>query len=125
MTGQRIGFAYPFEKLTVWQKAKSLAVRIYKVTSSFPEDEKFGIVSQMRRAAVSIASNIAEGASRLSKKDQAHFSQIAYGSLTELLCQVSIANELSFISNEGSSDLRVEIEEVSRMLNALRKSQMC
>ncbi len=114
---------FHLKNLRVWQKG-SLAVRIYKVTSSFPEDEKFGIVSQMRRAAVSKASNIAEGASRLSKKDQAHFSQIAYGSLTELLCQVSIANELSFISNEGYSDLRVEIEEVSRMLNALRKSQM-
>ena len=125
MTGQRDGFSYSFERLEVWKKAKSLAVRIYKVTSLFPEDEKFGIVAQMRRAAVSIASNIAEGTSRMSKKDQAHYSQIAYGSLAELLCQISIASELSFISSEDSSELRANIEEISRMLNALRKSQMC
>jgi four helix bundle protein len=78
----------------------------------------------MRRAAVSVASNIAEGSSRFSKKDQAHFSQIAFGSLTELLCQVSISNELSYIANADYIDVRSKIEEISRMLSSLRKSQM-
>jgi four helix bundle protein len=117
-------YTFPFEKLRVWQESRMLALAIYKVTSTFPEAEKFGIVNQMRRASVSIASNIAEGASRTSKKDQAHFSLIAYGSLTELLCQAGIANDLSFMSNDDYSNLRDKIEDVSRMLVGLRRSQL-
>jgi four helix bundle protein len=117
-------YAFPFEKLEVWKKAKILSVEIYRFTASFPEEEKFGIVSQMRRAAVSVASNIAEGASRLSKKDQAHFYQIAYGSLAELLCQVIIASDLSYLSSDGLSCLRCGMEEISRMLNSLKNSRM-
>ncbi len=82
------------------------------------------MAAQMRRAAVSVASNIAEGTSRFSKKDQAHFSQIAYGSLAEPLCQVIIGNELSYVSADDLSQLRCAIEEISRMLNSLRRSQM-
>jgi four helix bundle protein len=115
---------YAFEKLEVWKKAKDLATSLYAVTSSFPQEEKFGIVSQIRRAAVSVASNIAEGSSRSSAKDQAHFSQIAYGSLMEVLCQITIANELEFLTNESVGDLRQKIEEISRMLNSLRKFQL-
>jgi four helix bundle protein len=116
--------SYSFEKLEVWKKAKDLATKLYAVTSSFPQEEKFGIVSQIRRATVSVASNIAEGSSRTSTKDQAHFSQIAYGSLMEVLCQITIANELSFLSKEDLADCRQNIEEISRMLNSLRKSQL-
>ena len=116
-------YSFPFEKLEVWKSSKLLALKIYKITTSFPDQEKFGIVSQMRRAAISVASNIAEGASRFSRKDQAYFSQIAYSSLTELLCQTIIANELLYISNDVYSDLRLDIEKVSRMLNSLRRSQ--
>jgi four helix bundle protein len=72
---------YGFEKLQVWQDSKSLAVMIYKVTSTFPDDEKYGLTSQMRRAIVSVSSNIAEGSSRNTKKDQAYFYGIAYSSL--------------------------------------------
>lgn len=115
---------YGFEKLEVWKKSKDLATKLYTVTSSFPQEEKFGIVSQIRRAAVSVASNIAEGSSRSSTKDQAHFSQIAYGSLMEVLCQITIAHELGFLSNENLADLRDRIEEISRMLNSLRKFQL-
>jgi four helix bundle protein len=116
--------SYSFEKLEVWKKAKELAVRLYAVTCLFPQEEKFGIVSQIRRAAVSVASNIAEGSSRTSAKDQAHFSQIAFGSLMEVLCQTTIANELGFLSNEDMVDFRQRIDEVARMLNSLRKSQI-
>jgi four helix bundle protein len=116
--------SYSFEKLEVWKKAKDLATKLYAVTSSFPQEEKFGIVSQIRRAAVSVASNIAEGSSRTSTKDQAHFSQIAFGSLMEVLCQITIANELEFLSNEDMANFRQSIDEVARMLNSLRKSQI-
>jgi four helix bundle protein len=118
-----VGYDFPFEKLEVWKSSKLLAIKIYKITTSFPDQEKFGIISQMRRAAVSVASNIAEGASRFSRKKQACFSQIAYSSLTELLCQAIITNELSYISDDVYSNLRLDIEKISRMLNSLRKSQ--
>jgi len=78
---------FSFEKLVVWQKSKDLSIHIYRITSSFPKEEKFGLISQLRRCAVSIASNLAEGSGRNSSKDKARFSEIAYGSLLELLNQ--------------------------------------
>lgn len=115
-------YTYPFEKLDVWQLAKQLVVKIYSVTKGFPSDEKFGMVNQMRRAAVSVSSNIAEGSSRNSQKDQANFYGMAYSSLMELLNQLIISNELSWISSEELSIIRKDIEVVSFKINALRKS---
>ncbi len=115
-------YTYPFEKLDVWQLAKQLVVKIYSLTKGFPSDEKFGIVNQMCRAAVSVSSNIAEGSSRNSKKDQANFYGMAYSSLMELLNQLIISNELSWISSEELSIIRKDIEVVSFKINALRKS---
>lgn len=76
---------YSFEKLEAWQLARRLAIWVYKTTAKFPEEEKFGLISQMRRAAIAIASNIAEGTSGISAKDQSHFSAISYSSAIELL----------------------------------------
>jgi four helix bundle protein len=115
-------YTYPFEKLDVWQLAKQLVVKIYFLTKSFPADEKFGIVNQMRRAAVSVSSNIAEGSSRNSQKDQANFYGMAYSSLMELLNQLIISKELSWISSEELAIIRNDIEIVSLKINALRKS---
>ena len=78
-------YQFSFEKLEVWQLAKELVLQIYGISKKFPDSEKYGLMSQMNRAAVSVASNIAEGSSRISKKDQAHFSQLAYSSLMELV----------------------------------------
>lgn len=91
---------YSFEKLECWQHARQLAVWIYTVTKDFPGDEKFGMVSQMRRAVISIASNIAEGTSRKTSKDQSHFSTISYSSTIELLNDLIIANDLTYITSE-------------------------
>ena len=115
---------YSFEKLEVWQKARKLAKAIYVVTKQFPEEEKFGLTSQIRRAAVSICSNIAEGSSRNSYKDKARFSEMAYGSLTEVLNQLILAFDLLYLNEEDYNMLRSELEEISNMLNALRKSQL-
>jgi four helix bundle protein len=115
---------FSFEKLIVWQKSKDLSINIYKVTANFPNEEKFGLISQLRRCAVSVASNLAEGSGRNSNKDKARFSEIAFGSLLELLNQLIISNELKFLSVESYEDLRNQIEEISRMINALRKSQL-
>ena len=115
---------YSFEKLDVWQDSRVLANNVYKMTNTFPDYEKFGISNQMRRAAISVSSNIAEGTSRVSNKDQAHFYQIAYSSLMELLNQIIISNDLEFLSNETEQEMRQQIEKVANKINALRKSRL-
>ncbi len=114
---------YSFEKLECWQKARELSTYVYKITLQFPSEEKFGMVSQMRRCVVSIASNIAEGTSRISKKDQAHFSVISYSSAIELLNHCIIAKDLSYMSDEIYLNLREKIESVTYLISQLRKSQ--
>ena len=115
---------YPFEKLRVWQDARGLIKSVYRITNGFPRSEVYGLVSQTNRAAVSVAANLAEGSSRTSRKDQAHFSQIAYGSLMELACLLIVAVDLDILSPAREAELRAEIEAVSRQLNALRSSQV-
>jgi four helix bundle protein len=83
-------YQYSFEKLDVWKNARNFAVKIYKITEKYPKDEKFGIVSQLKRASVSISSNIAEGSSRFSLKDQIRFNEMEYGSALEIYCQLAI-----------------------------------
>ncbi len=114
---------YSFEKLECWQHARQLAVWIYTITKTFPADEKFGIISQMRRAAISIASNIAEGTSRKTAKDQSHFSTISYSSTIELLNDIIIANELGFVTDELYNSGRERIEKQTLLIAGLRKSQ--
>ena len=114
---------YSFEKLECWQQARQLSVWVFQVTKLFPQEEKFGIISQMRRAAISIASNIAEGTSRKTAKDQAHFSTIAYSSTIELLNDLIITNNLKFIDNELYEQGREMIEKQTLLISGLRKSQ--
>lgn len=113
---------YSFEKLKVWQESIQLAIKIYKTTDLFPKEEKFGLTSQMRRCSVSVSSNLAEGTSRLTKKDKAHFMTIAYSSAIELLNQAIITKELGIISESSYLDIRKDIESVTNKINALRKS---
>jgi len=115
---------YPFEKLRVWESARQLIKEVYRITKSFPRSETYGLTSQTNRAAVSVAANLAEGSSRTSRKDQAHFSQIAYGSLMELACLLFVAVDLEFLPAEREAILREKIESVSRQLNALRATQV-
>ena len=117
-------YSFPFEKLEAWQDAKKLVIDIYATTKIFPDAEKFGLINQINRAAVSIASNLAEGSSRMSMKDQAYFSQLAYSSLMELACQIAIAKELNLLNGERYDSLRRDIEVLSKKLNALRHSQI-
>lgn len=114
---------YSFEKLESWQHAKRLAVWTYDITLKFPAEEKFGMVSQMRRAAISIASNLAEGTSRKTAKDQSHFSTISYSSTIELLNDLIIANELRFLTEEIYKQGREMIERQTLLIAGLRKSQ--
>ena len=96
---------------------------IYNISKNFPANEQYGLNSQMNRAVISVASNLGEGSSRMSQKDQAHFSQIAYGSLMEVTCQLNIAKELGFIKEEKYVELRRSIVILSSKINALRRSQ--
>ena len=117
-------YIYAFEKLRVWHDARKLVKLVYTSTEQFPATEKYGLTSQMRRAAVSVVSNIAEGSGRTSPKDQAHFYQMAFTSLIELLNQFIIANDLDYISQNAIIEIRAEIEKVSNKLNTLRKSRL-
>jgi four helix bundle protein len=115
-------YTYPFEKLDVWRLSKNLVVNVYKITEKFPSEERFGLINQMRRAAVSISSNLAEGSGRKTAKDQAYFYNMAYSSLMELLNQLLIAFDLKWIAEDEVKRLREEIEIISAKINALRKS---
>ncbi len=111
---------FSFEKLDVWQQAKFLAVDIYKLSELFPEKERFGLQSQIRRAVVSVSSNIAEGSARFSPKSKGNYYQIAFSSLMEVYSQLHIAYELKYISLEETVIER--IMTVSNLLNSLHKS---
>lgn len=91
-----MGYRYSFEKLEVWSDARELVKTIYKTTENFPDKEKFGLSSQVQRAVVSIVSNIAEGVSRNSVKEQIRFIEVAYGSLMEVYCQLYVAVDLGY-----------------------------
>jgi four helix bundle protein len=103
------------KELKIWKKAIDLAVEVYQVTSLFPLEEKYGLTSQIRRAAVSISSNIAEGAGRNSEKEFKHFLGIANGSSYELQNQLFISNKLSLINNEDLEKLHHCIDELQKM----------
>ncbi len=114
--------AFNFEKLKVWHKAIDIADLIYRVTGSFPADERFGLTSQIRRAAVSVSSNIAEGSSRSSQADYARFVEIATGSLFEVVSQSVIAKRRSYLSESEYRQVYQDALEICRMLSGLRLS---
>ncbi len=117
-------YIYSFEKLEVWSESKEFTKSIYKLTSTFPDSEKFGLVSQLRRASVSICSNIAEGSARKSFKDKAHFTTMAFSSTVEVLNQLILSFELDFIKENDYLKLRQDIESVTNKLNGLRNYQI-
>lgn len=116
-------YKYSFEKLDVWQQSRELVKDIYDLTKGFPREEKYGLTSQIRRATISVSSNLAEGAARKTAKDQSNFSTIAYGSLMEMLNHLILAADLDFINKEMLDNIRPKIEEVGNKLNSLRNSQ--
>lgn len=111
-----------YKDLIVWQKGMELAKAIYKLTSKFPPDERFGLVSQMRRAAVSVPSNIAEGQARQGTKEFMQFLSHAMGSLAELDTQALLSVELGYCKQEDLTDIMRLIADLSRMIRALRRS---
>lgn len=113
---------FNFEKLETWQKAIAFADLVYETTRNFPADERFGLTNQMRRAAVSISSNIAEGTARNSRNDYARFLEIAAGSLFEVVSQSFVGKRQRFLSGDDFKKLYAAAEEQGKMLSGLRRS---
>ena len=111
-----------YKELQVWQKSYKLCLKIYSIAPQFPNDEKFGLTSQIKRSAVSIPSNIAEGYGRKATADYIRMLYIAYGSVCELETQVSLAGDLGYIEQSPLDALNTDIAEVERMLKALINS---
>ena len=113
---------FNFQKLEVWQLSKSLTLKIYEKTDSFPEIEKFGLIIQLRRASISISSNIAEGSSRYSTLEKKRFYNIAFSSTLEVISQLIISYELKFIKEEEYEELSELIELILKKISALVNS---
>lgn len=116
-------YLFSFEKLNTWKESIKVVKIIYGITNNFPKEERFGLVSQLRRASVSISSNLAEGTSRITNKDKARYTNIAYSSLMEVLNQLIISKELNFVDAEYNQ-IRKRLEKLANMINALKKSQL-
>ena len=113
---------FGYRKLIAYQKAKEVVKRTYKLLKKFPAEERFAMCDQLRRASVSITSNIAEGINRFSVKDKAHFIEMSYGSLMEVSSQFEIAEELGYITTEDRMSMDNLIEEDARLLSGLLNS---
>ena len=111
-----------FKELTVWQKSYKLCLEIYRLTKIFPDDERYGLTSQMRRAAVSVSSNIAEGYGRKTTPEYIHSLYIAYGSICELETQILLSVDLNYINPDNMRKVQDDLNEVERMIKALIKS---
>ncbi len=113
---------FPFQNLKVYHTSVSFVNNIYIILRQFPSEEKFALCDQLRRAAVSIPSNIAEGMGRFSDKERVHFIEISYGSLMEVIFQLEFAHNAKYINEEEKNDLFTQAREIAKMLSGLRSS---
>lgn len=113
---------FKFEKLEIWQQAVEYADTVYSVTKTFPSDERFGLISQLRRSAVSVSANIAEGSSRSSGAEFTRFIEIAYGSLLESVTELEVARRQRFLTVEGCEKAFKQAETLAKMLSGFRRS---
>ena len=116
-------FQFNFEKLETWQVARQLVLKVYKLLRKFPSEERFALCDQIRRAVISVPSNIAEGNSRTSVKDQIHFLEIAFGSLSELYCQLQLAVDLGYITDDDLKSVKTELFSSARLITGLKASK--
>jgi four helix bundle protein len=116
-------YIFNYRKLNAYQHAKSLTCFVYTLIKEFPIEERYALSEQIRRAAVSIPSNLAEGASRSSLKEQIHFIEIAFGSLNELMCQLEISYSLNYITSEQLERVETQVKIVAQLMSGLKKSK--
>lgn len=115
---------YTYKNLEAYKEAKNLVMQVYALLKRFPKEEQYALCDQLRRAAISVPSNIAEGSGRTSSKDQVHFLEIAYGSLMEVSCQIDIAHELGYLSSEDDDAISEQISRVAAMLSGMRRKRI-
>ena len=113
---------FSFETLEVFQKARELVAKVYRIQKTFPKEELFGLCDQLRRASVSITANLAEGSGRQSLKEKKHFIEISYGSLMEVFCELQTACDLNYITDAQLNELRPLFTDIAKMLSGLRNS---
>ena len=113
---------FGFQRLEVYQLAKALVLKSYQLTKNFPQDEKYALVQQINRAAISIPSNIVEGYGRTTAKDKSHFLNMAYSSMMELVCQYEISKELGYITDEDLGDIMADAYRLSIKINSFRQA---
>ena len=114
---------YQFEKLNAWQESRKLVVAVYQLIKKFPDEERYALCDQLRRAVVSIPSNIAEGNGRMAIKEQIHFLEIAYGSVMEVYCQLQIAVDLGYITDDDFKQIKPLLFNTSKLISGLRSSK--
>ena len=114
---------FSFRKLDVYQESKKYVLHIYELLKQFPKEEQYALCDQLRRSAVSIPSNLVEGMGRVSLKEQIHFIEIAFGSLSETICQLDIACELNYISKEQLTQLENLAKQLIRMFSSLKRKR--
>ena len=112
---------FTFFDLRVYQEAKLLVREVYSLLDKFPQCETYALGDQLRRAVVSVPSNIAEGSGRVSSKEKVRFVEIAYGSLTETLCQLDIAHDLGYVSSKELEEVAIQISQVAALLSGMRR----
>lgn len=112
---------YSYKNLEAYKESKTLVKQVYALLKKFPKEEQYALCDQLRRAVISVPSNIAEGSGRTSAKDQAHFFEMAFGSLMEVECQLDIACDLGYISHEELESLNEQIARVAAMLSGMRR----
>ena len=117
-----IQYSFSFRKLNVYQMSKTLVKDVYGLTGEFPKNEIYALSDQMRRAVVSIPSNIAEGTSKVSPREQFHFLEISYGSLMELMCQTEIAYDIGYITENQFNKIENEIGDIYKMLSSMQST---
>ena len=117
-----MNYVFSFEKMRMWTDVKMYVKTVYDITKNYPHHESYGLQSQLQRAAVSVASNIAEGLSRKTDKEQLRFVEIAYSSLIETYAQLSISKDLEYINDVQFQQINNEIRKISNQLNALTRT---
>ena len=113
---------FGFQKLTVYQEARSLVKDVYLILEKYPRHENYALCDQLRRAVISVPSNIAEGVSRNSIKEKVRFLEIAYGSLMEVLCQLELSLDLGYLTNDEMNTFEGKIETIAKLISGLKKS---
>lgn len=115
---------YSFTTLNTYTEAKSLVKLVYAVINTLPQTERYALADQLRRAVISVPSNIVEGMNRISDKEKSHFLEIAYASLMEVYCQIDIATDLGYIDIERNKELVQQINTVAKLISGLRRSTL-